>query len=76
MLRLFLFVTLTSTLGTANLVAQSMVTSNVLQRVFALRVGSAQASAFTVDVDDQQYLITAKHALLTTQDPVMVLHNR
>jgi hypothetical protein len=40
-----------------------MVTSNILQRVFILRIGSQQGTCFTIEVDGRQYLITAKHVL-------------
>ena len=41
----------------------AMVTSNVLTRVFALRIASQQASGFTIEVDGRQYHITARHAV-------------
>ncbi len=41
----------------------AMVPSNVLTRVFALRIASQQASGFTIEVDGRQYLITARHAV-------------
>ncbi len=44
-------------------IGESMVTSNIITRVFALRVGSQQASGFTIEVDGRQYLITARHVL-------------
>ena len=40
---------------------QAQVTSNVLERVLMLQVGSKTGTAFTIDVDGRQYLITAKH---------------
>jgi hypothetical protein len=43
--------------------AQNMVPANILTRVFCLRVGSDVASSFTIEVNDRQYLITARHAL-------------
>jgi Trypsin-like peptidase domain len=43
--------------------AQNMVSSNILTRVFSLKVGVEQASGFTIDVNGAQYLITARHAL-------------
>ena len=38
-------------------------TSNVLYRVLRLRTGTAVGSAFTIEVDGGQYLITARHNL-------------
>lgn len=40
-----------------------MITNNVLHRVFQIRVGSWTGTAFTVDVDQRQYWVTAKHLL-------------
>ena len=40
-----------------------MVSSNILARVFSLRVGEMQATGFTIEVDRRQYLITARHLL-------------
>jgi len=46
----------------------AQVTSNVFQRVLKLRVNAGTnremtATAFTVDVDGREYLITAKHVV-------------
>lgn len=38
-----------------------MITSNVIHRVFRIKYGKATGTAFTVDVDGKQYLVTAKH---------------
>lgn len=38
-------------------------TSNVLYRVLRIRTATNTGSAFTVEVDDKQYLITARHLL-------------
>ena len=40
-----------------------MITSNVIQRTFQLRCGEDLGTCFTIDVDDKQYLCTAKHCL-------------
>jgi hypothetical protein len=37
--------------------------SNVYERVLLVRVGAETASAFTVEVDGRQYLLTAKHVV-------------
>lgn len=39
----------------------AQVTSNVYTRVLKIQVGKVTGSAFTLDVDGRQYLITAKH---------------
>lgn len=38
-------------------------TSNVLYRVLRIRAGAGTGSAFTIEVDGRQYLITARHNL-------------
>jgi hypothetical protein len=38
-----------------------MIPGNVIHRVFRIRVGEARGTAFTLDVDSKQYLITARH---------------
>ena len=39
------------------------VTSNVLLRVFPLRIGSRLGTGFTIEIDNRQYIVTAKHIL-------------
>ena len=38
-----------------------MLTTNILQRVLKVRCGNACGTAFTVDIENKQYLISAKH---------------
>jgi hypothetical protein len=38
-----------------------MITASVIHRVFRIRVGAAEGTAFAVDVDQRQYLVTARH---------------
>lgn len=40
-----------------------MITVNVIQRVFHIKVGSSIATCFTIDLDNKQYFITAKHVV-------------
>jgi hypothetical protein len=40
-----------------------MVPSNIFQRVLHLRVGLQIATGFTIEVDERQYLVTAKHVV-------------
>ena len=68
-MRLFLW------LGAASLALplQSQVVSNVFERVLYVRVGKGTAhegtaSAFTIEVDNRQYLITAKHVIAGLKD--------
>ena len=45
-----------------------MITSNVIHRVFRVRFGGATGTAFAIDVDGRQYLVTAKHVIDTLAD--------
>jgi hypothetical protein len=47
----------------ASIAAAQVPTSNVLYRVLKLRFGETTGSAFTIEVDGKQYLITARHVL-------------
>ena len=38
-----------------------MITANVIHRVFRMRYGDRRGTAFTLDVESRQYLVTAKH---------------
>jgi S1-C subfamily serine protease len=42
----------------------TMVPANVLTRVFQLRYKGGLATAFTIEVDGKQYLVTARHAVI------------
>jgi S1-C subfamily serine protease len=50
----------------------SMVSSNILQRVFTLKMGSEQGTGFTIEVDGRQYLITAKHILAASPSSTVI----
>ncbi len=54
-----------------------MVPSNILTRVFSIRIGSQQGTGFTIEVDGRQYLITARHILTSTKSAsvVEIFHN-
>lgn len=43
-------------------------TANIIQRVFMIRYGKASATAFVIDVDNRQYLVTARHVVHTMSD--------
>lgn len=45
-----------------------MVTANILQRVFYIRYKERSGTAFTIDVDNKQYLVTAKHIVPDIKD--------
>ena len=38
-----------------------MITANVIHRVFWIKYGESAGTAFTVDIEGKQYLVTAKH---------------
>jgi hypothetical protein len=48
--------------------ANAQVTFNVLLRVLKIRAGNKIGSAFTIDVDGRQYLVTAKHMVSTLKE--------
>jgi S1-C subfamily serine protease len=58
-------------------VKADMVPSNILQRVFNLRMGSATGTGFTIEVDNRQYLITAKHVIGSSapSGTIEIFHN-
>jgi hypothetical protein len=54
-----------------------MITTNVLHRVFRLRFKGKYGTCFTIDIDNKQYLITAKHLLegITRSDRIEIYYN-
>jgi hypothetical protein len=52
--------------------ADAQLTSNVFRRVLMIRAGDSVGTAFTIDVDGRQYLLTAKHvvASLKAEDTI------
>lgn len=40
-----------------------MITTNVLRRTFRIKYGDSCGTGFTIDVDDKQYIITARHVV-------------
>ena len=44
-----------------------MITANVIYRVFRLKVGTETGTAFTVEEDGREYLITARHVAHSLQ---------
>lgn len=55
-----------------------MITTNVIQRTFHIRVGDSFGTCFTIDVDNKQYLVTAKHLVhnLTETSVIEIFHER
>ena len=44
-----------------------MITSNVIYRVFRLKVGDKAGTMFAIEVDGREYLVTAKHVVSSLQ---------
>ena len=55
-----------------------MITSNVIHRTFNIRCGKATGTAFAIDRDKRQYLITARHVVkdFTSGSTIAILHDR
>lgn len=53
-----------------------MVPSNILQRTHRILFGNATGTAFTIDIDSRQYLITAKHVVkgINQTDIIFIQH--
>ena len=58
-------------------VGDEMVTSNVYQRTFMIRYGGEGATAFVVDWESRQYLVTARHVTkgISGTDQIDVFHD-
>jgi hypothetical protein len=48
--------------------ATAQVSSNVFRRVLRVRVNTHEGTAFTIDVDGREYVITAKHLVVGLKD--------
>ena len=53
-----------------------MITANVIQRTFFVKIGSSLGTAFTIDHDGKQYLVTARHVVGSAVQSIEVFHNR
>ena len=53
-------------------------TANILERTFRIRSADSIGTCFTIDVDNRQYIITAKHILKETfeESLVQIMHNK
>ena len=53
-----------------------MVPSNILQRTHRILFGNSTGTAFTIDIDSRQYLITAKHVVegINQSDVIFIQH--
>jgi hypothetical protein len=54
-----------------------MITANVIHRVFRVRYGRGEGTAFAIEIDHREYLVTAKHLVsgLVQQDRLGVFSN-
>jgi hypothetical protein len=52
--------------------ASAQLTGNVLSRILEIRTGAGIGTAFALDMDGRQYLVTAKHALQNTRGKVTI----
>jgi S1-C subfamily serine protease len=46
-----------------------MITSNFIHRTFRIKCGNSVGTGFTIDIDNKQYLITAKHVVQSFESP-------
>lgn len=53
-----------------------MITANVFRRVFWIRWNNAQGTAFTIDRDGRQYLVTARHVCEGIRDGAVISYHR
>ena len=55
-----------------------MITSNVIHRTFHIRYQGASGTAFAIDRNDRQYLVTARHVVpdIVSDSPIEILHER
>lgn len=49
-----------------------MITGNAIHRTFQIMVGQSTGTCFTVDVDDKQYIVTAKHVIESISDSATI----
>ena len=54
-----------------------MITTNVIQRTFHLKIGETTGTVFALDHDGRQYLVTAHHLLegMNNLDSIRIFHN-
>lgn len=54
-----------------------MITTNVLQRTFQISYGKDMGTGFTIDIDDKQYLVTARHVVsgIQQEDTIRIFHD-
>ena len=55
-----------------------MITANVIHRTFRIKWGDSVGTAFTVDLESKQYLVTARHVVegIVTGDCINIFHEK
>ncbi len=55
-----------------------MITTNVLQRTFQVKYGNATGTCFTIEINNRQYLVTARHVVdgIRQQDTINLYHEQ
>jgi S1-C subfamily serine protease len=68
----------TPSLRSSDGIRGSLITANVIHRVFRIKYGQQAGTAFSIDLDGRQYLVTAKHLLaqLVGKDHIEIFANR
>ena len=51
-----------------------MITSNIIHRTYRIKCGESVGTAFAIDVDNRQYLVTAKHVVEGTSPSFLELY--
>jgi len=54
-----------------------MITANFIHRVFRIKISGTEGTAFTIDVDNREYLVTARHVAesVTTDQEIQLFAN-
>jgi hypothetical protein len=55
-----------------------MVPTNILQQTFKIKYGDSIGTCFTIDIEDKQYIITARHVVekIMASDMISIQHNK
>ncbi|MDE0689682.1 MAG: serine protease [Candidatus Poribacteria bacterium] len=55
-----------------------MVNANIVQRTFKIECGNCLGTCFTIDVDNRQYIVTAKHLVekITGRHTIKLMHEK
>ena len=55
-----------------------MITANVFRRTFFIKFGNSKGTAFAIDIENRQYLITARHVVegVNDKDKIEIYHEK